>query len=527
MTIGRPQIFKQIKGYQAGGIADLEVDTQPLLPPLGGSLPPAMPNNVLPLNNSLPAAPETPVLATETPVLATDTGSIDAQTQMLMKLLGPKDYETQRGMYEERFSSLIPARKPLNFYDLASELGAAILSRPQDEGAFTGIGVGFGNFQKRIAQADLEEKKQRDAFAMKAAELAMTDEREAEKFIKEYAVDILKNQNLNKEPNLITLTYDEVGPDGEFTGKKKTGSFDAVTQSAIILKLTTTQNGIKTEDLPDPAGESELSKSAGTDWIKTQAGIRDDARVANATLDMVQQGKVLASKIGKDNFGKGEEALMPIRQYVASFLPSGVIDRGKLSAQEALAQITIGFTLANVAKTKGAISNQEMKLLQNASPNLGQTYEGFTLALDLQERAARKIQEYAAEYQARVNELYRDNPQITGADMSREMDNFTTKWEQDGRDRFMTQDDKDRIELYNAEGQKLNLVSDYSTFSERMNNVLRKNARQTEQVTERRVRNSGGDNQTRNEVIQKIMIDPDLPTPEDKLKAIALFTEGN
>jgi hypothetical protein len=110
------------------------------------------------------------------------------------------------------------------------------------------------------------------------------------------------------------------------------------------------------------------------------------------------------------------------------------------------------------------------------------------LALDLQERAARKIQEYAAEYQARVNELYRDNPQITGADMSREMDNFTTKWEQDGRDRFMTQDDKDRIELYNAEGQKLNLVSDYSTFSERMNEVVRRNARQTEQATERGVR---------------------------------------
>jgi hypothetical protein len=381
MTIGRPQIFKQIKGYQAGGIADLEVDTQPLLPPLGGSLPPAMPNNVLPLNNSLPAAPETPVLATETPVLATDTGSIDAQTQMLMKLLGPKDYETQRGMYEERFSSLIPARKPLNFYDLASELGAAILSRPQDEGAFTGIGVGFGNFQKRIAQADLEEKKQRDAFAMKAAELAMTDEREAEKFIKEYAVDILKNQNLNKEPNLITLTYDEVGPDGEFTGKRKTGSFDAVTQSAIILKLTTTQNGVKTEDLPDPAGESELSKSAGTDWIKTQAGIRDDARVANATLDMVQQGKVLASKIGKDNFGKGEEALMPIRQYVASFLPSGVIDRGKLSAQEALAQITIGFTLANVAKTKGAVCNSRDAALQECFAKFGTNLRGLYACL--------------------------------------------------------------------------------------------------------------------------------------------------
>jgi hypothetical protein len=516
MTIGRPQMYQNVKGYEeggaAGGIVDLETD-QSLAPPPIDNAPLVMPNN------PVPPAPEMPVLAT-------DTGSIDAQTKMLMDLLGPKDYDAQRGMYEERFSSLIPSRRRLNFYDLASELGAAILSRPQDEGVWTGVGVGFNNFQRRLSQADLEEKKQRDAFAMKAAELAMTDEREAEKLIKSYAVDILKNQNLNKEPNLITLTYDEVGPDGKFTGKRKTGSFDLVTQSAIILKLSTTQNGVKTEDLPDPLGESELSKAAGTDWIKTQAAIRDDARVSGATLDMVSQGKVLATRIGKENFGKGEEALMPLRQYVASFLPSGVIDKGKLSAQEALAQIVIGFTLANVAKTKGAVSNSEMQLFKNASPNLGQTYNGFMLALDLQERVARKTLEYAAEYQARVNELNRDDPRITGADMSREMDNFTTKWAQDGRDRFMTQDDKDRIKAYNTEGQNLNLVSDYSTFDQRMNEALRKKARQTEQVTERWVNKSGGDNQTRNEAIQKIMIDPDL-TPEEKLEAIALFTGGN
>ena len=320
------------------------------------------------------------------------------------------------------------------------------------------------------------------------------------------------------------MTYDEVGPDGKFTGKRTTGSFDSVTQSAIIRKLITTQNGVKTEDLPDPAGESDLSKESGKDWIKTQAAIRDDAKVSSATLDMVLQGKVLASKIGKDNFGKGVEALMPILQYVASFLPPGVIDKGKLSVQEALAQITIGFTLANVAKTKGAVSNQEMQLFKNASPNLGQTYEGFMLALDLQERAARKTQEYAAEYQARVNELLRDNPQITGADMSREMDNFTTKWAQDGRDRFMTQDDKDRIELYNTEGQKLNLVSDFGTFSERMNSVVQRNARQAEQATKRLVENSANGDK-RSKAINDILNDPDL-TAEQKNEAIALFTSG-
>ena len=517
MTIGRPQMYQNVKGYEeggaAGGIVDLNAG-QSLNPPPIDNAPLVMPNN------PVPPAPEMPVLAT-------DTGSIDAQTKMLMDLLGPKDYDAQRGMYEERFSSLIPSRRRLNFYDLASELGAAILSRPQDEGVWTGVGVGFNNFQRRLSQADLEEKKQRDAFAMKAAELAMTDEREAEKLIKSYAVEILKNQTLNKEPKLITLRYDEVGSDGAFTGRQLTGSFDAVTQSAIIRKLITTQNGIKTEDLPDPLGESDLSKEAGKGWIKTQAEIRDDARVSGATLDMISQGKVLASKIGKENFGKGEEALMPLRQYVASFLPPGVIDKGKLSSQEALAQISIAFTLANVAKTKGAISNREMQLFKDASPSLGQTYEGFMLALDLQERVARKTQEYAAEYQARVNKLYRDDPRITGADMSREMDNFTTKWAQDGRDRFMTQDDKDRIKAYNAEGQSLNLVSDYSTFDQRMNEALRKNARQTEQVTERMVKNSGGDNQTTDEAIQEIMNDPDLPTAEEKLKAIAYFTGGN
>jgi hypothetical protein len=188
MTIGRPQMYKEIKGYQAGGIADLS-PTSPLMAANPSLVP-----------NPLPTAMSVPSTAFPK-VLATDTEEIDATTKMLMDLLKPKDYEEERSKYEQRFSSLIPDRKRLNFYDLASELGAAILSRPQDEGAFTGIGIGFGNFQKRVSQADAEERKQRQAFAMKAAELAMTDEKEAEKFIKQYAVDALKARTATGEPN--------------------------------------------------------------------------------------------------------------------------------------------------------------------------------------------------------------------------------------------------------------------------------------------------------------------------------------
>ena len=51
--------------------------------------------------------------------------------------------------------------------------------------------------------------------------------------------------------------------------------------------------------------------------------------------------------------------------------------------------------MANVAATKGAVSDKEMALFKSAAPFLGQTYEGFMLALQIQEQAAVKQTEYA------------------------------------------------------------------------------------------------------------------------------------
>ncbi len=515
MTIGRPQMDKQIRGYNQGGIAGLG----PMTPLMAAN--PGIAQSPLPTGMSIPstAFSESQPPAIDPSGLSTNTAEIDETTKMLMNLLKPKDYEEERKKYQERFSSLIPERRRLNFYDLASELGAAILSRPQDEGVFTGVGIGFGNFQKKVSQADAEERKQRQEFAMKAAELAMTDEKEAEKLLREYAADILKSRAATGEPKLVTLTYDEVDDNGQFTGRRVEGSFDKVTQGKLIRKIVTQQNGAVTSDLPDPVGESELSKNAGKDWIKDQSQIRQNATTASGTLDMINEGKKLAMELGPENFGRDEAALLPIKQFVAGFLPRGVIDTGIIGRQESLAQVTIGFTLANVAQTKGAISNREMDLFKEASPYLGQSYEGFMLALDIQERVARKKMLFATEYQAEVNQLYKENPSITGQEMQNEMNNFVDKWKKEGRDLFLTDEDKQKIIAFDKEGRDLGLTSDYSSYESRMNNALRR--RETEEVKQidRVVDSASGTIGSRQKLIDEILSDDDL-TKDQQLELI-------
>jgi hypothetical protein len=511
MTIGRPQMDKQIRGYNQGGIAGLG----PMTPLMAAN--PGIAQSPLPTGMSIPSTAFPDFIETEDVYESDiDTSEIDAK---LLSFLKPKDYEEERKKYEKRFSSLIPARQKLNFYDLASELGAAILSRPQDEGVFTGVGIGFNNFNKRISQADKEEKNQRQSLALKAAELAMRDEKEAEKALRDYAIEVLKSRSVSSEPKLVTLTYDEVGDDGQFTGKKVEGSFDKVTQANLIRKLVTQQNGVVTSDLPDPLGESDLSKEAGKDWLKDQKEIRSLARTASSTLDMINEGKLLADALGEENFGKDEAALLPIKQFVAGFLPRGIIDTGKIGIQEALAQVTIGFTLANVAQTKGAISNREMDLFKEASPYLGQSYEGFMLALDIQERVARKKMLFATEYQAQVNKLYKENPRISGQEMQNAMNNFVDKWQKEGRDLFLTDEDIVRINAFNERGKELGLTSDYSNYESRMNNALRRREIEEENKTNRFLNRGSGTSTSRQDFIDEILSDDDL-TKDQKLELI-------
>ena len=72
--------------------------------------------------------------------------------KMMGSLASKPITETDLKSEAERLSFLLPPERNANFYDLASELGAGLLSTPNIGGAsaFVGLGVGFSNFNEGL-----------------------------------------------------------------------------------------------------------------------------------------------------------------------------------------------------------------------------------------------------------------------------------------------------------------------------------------------------------------------------------------
>lgn len=97
-----------------------------------------------------------------------------------------------------------------NIYDLASTLGASILSADPSAGAFRSMGTGF-------AQYGLEQKKRRQqmqaerrAIAMKAFELAKTDEDAANNLMNKYALEVAKLDMDNNWENYYVIAEEGI-----------------------------------------------------------------------------------------------------------------------------------------------------------------------------------------------------------------------------------------------------------------------------------------------------------------------------
>jgi hypothetical protein len=94
MAISRAQMEEQIKGFQEGGEADAFDPTQAI----------------------------------------SGTSSLDPRISALAQALAVPDFEKRSQQYRDRLSSVYAPSKPANFYDLATDLGRAILSAPADTG---------------------------------------------------------------------------------------------------------------------------------------------------------------------------------------------------------------------------------------------------------------------------------------------------------------------------------------------------------------------------------------------------------
>tara|TARA_R100000808_G_scaffold8556_1_gene24230 strand:+ start:29796 stop:31352 length:1557 start_codon:yes stop_codon:yes gene_type:complete len=126
----------------------------------------------------------------------TEIGGID---DILGKYL---DFENNFSNYQNRLREVYGSPRGPNFYDLASTVGAAMLSADPATGAFKSMGMGFGKFaQEEKARREARFKEDR-AIGIKAFELAKSDEDSANKIITDYLMAVAK-----KDPSLAVKAY--------------------------------------------------------------------------------------------------------------------------------------------------------------------------------------------------------------------------------------------------------------------------------------------------------------------------------
>jgi hypothetical protein len=414
----------------------------------------------------------------------------------VMRSLRPRPYEENVNRYKSRLDSIYQSAPRPGFYDMASELGRALLSSDPTLGAFRGLGIGFSNFNELLKKTDEENRKTRQAVGIEAAKLAMDDERKAEERLRDFAIEVYTNQNFD-DIDPLTLQYEEMDEEGNFTGKKVTGTFDKKQDAQEILRIMRNQRGVDITALPVVEKETALDKEFARQFVAEYKKISEAAGTGGyAKLDSIDQAKLLAEEIGEENFGKSQEALLGLRQFVLDVSPWAAdkigIDAKTVANQEALASLTISFVLANVAGTKGAVSDSEMRLFKEASPYLGQSYGGFMLALEIQKAVARKKVAYAEAYKEEAARYLQQNPNDQGRGVLGHMARWTKDWEASAKASFLSPDMKERLQRFDAVGRKKYGTDKFDTsdFEKRQRDYFARKASENQQSANAAIQNS-------------------------------------
>ena len=381
-------------------------------------------------------------------------------------------FDTSFDKYQSRLSALRTPSQPVSFYDVASKLGAGLLAQQAEKfpSIGRGLGMGFQSLSEEIAKRREQKRKEEEAVAMKAMELAITDERQAQKYLNDYALKMI--DMANKDIKTITLDtsmlVDSVGPDGKPIINTQTGVpfRDKTTLKAndpyinellgfgaVVLDKASTNINLQ-------GAGNELDKRRAANIADAEAKWQEEADAATALRDQVGIARSLAQELGPDGFGVTEDLTMGMRNIIAGLGFDNLVDVDKLATQQALTQTSIGFVMALVGKTKGAISNKEMEIFFAASPTLGSTYQGYMEMLGYMDRIAELTEKYNAEWQAKQVELQGKSISEINAEFAKFKKEFKEKPE-------------NKLFQTDAEKQQLESIADKDTYNEVNSNYLR------------------------------------------------------
>jgi hypothetical protein len=375
-----------------------------------------------------------------------------AKMNRMQKAFSVPDFEESQKKYADRFSAIIPDSRQANLFDLASNLGAQLLSQPTGPGSFArGLGMGFTAFNQQLEKTDQEKRERDRTIGIEALKLATTDENAAKERISKYIIEEMKQAN--RSVKYLTFEMDELDAEGKPTGKRiqvPVPDYDRKTQEAyrnnrtkdnplgVDRNVTVTGQAESQVTVEAPKTASYFAKAEGAAasdminaWVK-------EGNNAKSQLNSIDQALIVSEKLTDENFGTIASNTLPFRKLLTEL---GVIDDSEtIGDQELMLSLGTRFAMALVGQTKGAVSDREMELFIRASANLGQSLEGFKKQLGY----LRKIADLQARFKtdfvrdAKEGKIY--TSEMSDEEVASALRAYQENWQQ--QNPFLTEDDR-------------------------------------------------------------------------------------
>ncbi len=379
-------------------------------------------------------------------------------------------YDNSFDKYQQRLSAIQSKRSPVSFYEAASKIGAGLLAQQAEKfpSIGRGLGIGFQSLSDEIAKRKEEKRKEEQAVAMKAMELSLQDEQQGQKFLNDYALKMIDMQN--KDIKTITfdtsILVDALDENGEavinpktgvpFTSKTTVRANDSFINDLLTLGATEIDRAATNINL---GGQNKLQENLSKNITDSMKTWQTEADAATALRDQVMIARSLADELGREGFGPVDSLTMGLRGLMIDLGMGNLVDSDKLATQQALTQTSIGFVMALVGKTKGAISNKEMEIFFQASPTLGSTYDGYMRMLGYMDRIAELSERYNEEWNNELVRLAGEPVEVINAAFA----NFKTEFKAKPENKLIQTDE---------ELKELKDIADKKTYNEVNKNYL-------------------------------------------------------
>jgi len=294
-----------------------------------------------------------------------------------------------RESFEERFKNYKDRLNPLifgdnkrprrNFYDMASTLGAAILSSDPTEGLFPGLGRGFAAFNQQLKKDEAELRAEQKQIGLQAFEMAMADEKAAEDYLRKRELELIKQRNKGVKYNRWAIP--ELDKNGAPTGK-------IIYRSAPETNLALQESFRLMGGYPSPAkttgdsnvivggnaAKSKFLPDVGAAFARAVADWGTEATLAVSAQNTLNEAKRVQAGLEYSDVGRLASITLPARQILSDL---GIISGDKIADQQLLNALGVRIAMTLIGQTKGAISDSEMQLFLSASPGLALQKDGF------------------------------------------------------------------------------------------------------------------------------------------------------